>query len=201
MSKLPEDLKSFRPAKKILAKLQKFGENLDLRIRPHVLLKVLQELRIWELCSPDVAVAIEVTTPSPPLPMPRCLQLSPRRPQGDTVSRGHEDPRPRGAHGPQNYRVTLVVQPQGTLGPTSVMSPGSLEAPRTVVRRRTPHPASDSAAPGGGGMAALRLPSLAADPASHVSGATHTRRKSEAPRFKANQWAPALARTIGEGDF
>ncbi|XP_040587464.1 coiled-coil domain-containing protein 60 isoform X1 [Mesocricetus auratus] len=59
LSKLPEDLKSFRPAKKILAKLQKFGENLDLRIRPHVLLKVLQDLRIWELCSPDIAVAIE----------------------------------------------------------------------------------------------------------------------------------------------
>ncbi|XP_036305562.1 coiled-coil domain-containing protein 60 [Pipistrellus kuhlii] len=59
LSKLPEDLKSFRPAKKILAKLQKFGENLDLRIRPHVLLKVLQELRTWELCSPDVAVAVE----------------------------------------------------------------------------------------------------------------------------------------------
>ncbi|XP_023616183.1 coiled-coil domain-containing protein 60 [Myotis lucifugus] len=59
LSKLPEDLKNFRPAKKILAKLQKFGENLDLRIRPHVLLKVLQELRTWELCSPDVAVAIE----------------------------------------------------------------------------------------------------------------------------------------------
>ncbi|XP_006908769.1 coiled-coil domain-containing protein 60 [Pteropus alecto] len=59
LSKLPEDLKNFRPAKKILAKLQKFGENLDLRIRPHVLLKVLQDLRIWELCSPDIAVAIE----------------------------------------------------------------------------------------------------------------------------------------------
>ncbi|GAB1290073.1 Coiled-coil domain-containing protein 60 [Apodemus speciosus] len=59
LSKLPEDLKSFRPAKKILTKLQKFGENLDLRIRPHVLLKVLQDLRVWELCSPDIAVAIE----------------------------------------------------------------------------------------------------------------------------------------------
>ncbi|KAM4827729.1 coiled-coil domain-containing protein 60 isoform 3-T3 [Thomomys bottae] len=59
LSKLPEDLKSFRPARKILAKLQKFGENLDLRIRPHILLKVLQDLRIWELCSPDIAVAIE----------------------------------------------------------------------------------------------------------------------------------------------
>ncbi|KAM9746936.1 coiled-coil domain-containing protein 60 [Dama dama] len=59
LSKLPEDLKNFRPARKILAKLQKFGENLDLRIRPHVLLKVLQELRPWELCSPDIAVAIE----------------------------------------------------------------------------------------------------------------------------------------------
>ncbi|XP_058387073.1 coiled-coil domain-containing protein 60 [Diceros bicornis minor] len=59
LSKLPEDLKNFRPAKKILAKLQKFGENLDLRIRPHVLLRVLQDLRIWELCSPDIAVAIE----------------------------------------------------------------------------------------------------------------------------------------------
>nr|KAF6403161.1 coiled-coil domain containing 60 [Molossus molossus] len=59
LSKLPEDLKNFRPAKKVLAKLQKFGENLDLRIRPHVLLKVLQDLRIWELCSPDIAVAVE----------------------------------------------------------------------------------------------------------------------------------------------
>ncbi|XP_021042770.1 coiled-coil domain-containing protein 60 isoform X2 [Mus pahari] len=59
LSKLPEDLKSFRPARKILTKLQKFGENLDLRIRPHVLLKVLQDLRVWELCSPDIAVAIE----------------------------------------------------------------------------------------------------------------------------------------------
>ncbi|XP_029778773.1 coiled-coil domain-containing protein 60 [Suricata suricatta] len=59
LSKLPEDLKNFPPAKKILVKLQKFGENLDLRIRPHVLLKVLQDLRIWELCSPDIAVAIE----------------------------------------------------------------------------------------------------------------------------------------------
>ncbi|XP_038202536.1 coiled-coil domain-containing protein 60 isoform X2 [Arvicola amphibius] len=59
LSKLPEDLKNFRPARKVLTKLQKFGENLDLRIRPHVLLKVLQELRIWELCSPDIAVAIE----------------------------------------------------------------------------------------------------------------------------------------------
>ncbi|XP_044541383.1 coiled-coil domain-containing protein 60 [Gracilinanus agilis] len=59
LSKLPEDLKRYRPAKKILQKLQKHGENLDLRIRPHVLLKVLQDLRSWELCSPDIAVAIE----------------------------------------------------------------------------------------------------------------------------------------------
>ncbi|XP_077016086.1 coiled-coil domain-containing protein 60 isoform X2 [Tamandua tetradactyla] len=59
LSKLPEDLKNFRPARKILVKLQKFGENLDLRVRPHVLLKVLQDLRTWELCSPDIAVAIE----------------------------------------------------------------------------------------------------------------------------------------------
>ncbi|XP_057602430.1 coiled-coil domain-containing protein 60 [Hippopotamus amphibius kiboko] len=59
LSRLPEELKNFRPGKKILAKLQKFGENLDLRIRPHVLLKVLQDLRVWELCSPDIAVAIE----------------------------------------------------------------------------------------------------------------------------------------------
>ncbi|XP_072809191.1 coiled-coil domain-containing protein 60 isoform X4 [Vicugna pacos] len=71
LSKLPEDLKTFRPARKILSKLQKFGENLDLRIRPHVLLKVLQDLRIWELCSPDIAVAIEVTTSSFPLTVPR----------------------------------------------------------------------------------------------------------------------------------
>uniref|UniRef100_A0A8C2RFX2 Uncharacterized protein n=1 Tax=Capra hircus TaxID=9925 RepID=A0A8C2RFX2_CAPHI len=71
LSRLPEDLKNFRPVKKILAKLQKFGENLDLRIRPHVLLKVLQELRAWELCSPDIAVAIEVTSTSFPLITPQ----------------------------------------------------------------------------------------------------------------------------------
>ncbi|KAM8812109.1 coiled-coil domain-containing protein 60 [Rhynchonycteris naso] len=59
LSKLPEDLKNFRPTKKILAKLQKFGENLDLTIRPHVFLKVLRDLRTWELCSPDIAGAIE----------------------------------------------------------------------------------------------------------------------------------------------
>lgn len=83
LSKLPEDLKNFRPAKKILAKLQKFGENLDLRIRPHVLVKVLQDLRIWELCSPDVAVAIEVTTVSFPIltmpPVPSFHHLSTSR--------------------------------------------------------------------------------------------------------------------------
>ncbi|XP_032166533.1 coiled-coil domain-containing protein 60 isoform X1 [Mustela erminea] len=82
LSKLPEDLKNFRPAKKILAKLQKFGENLDLRIRPHVLLKVLQDLRIWELCSPDIAVAIEVITvfcpllAMPPVPLFGHLSMS-----------------------------------------------------------------------------------------------------------------------------
>ncbi|KAM5237751.1 coiled-coil domain-containing protein 60 [Ctenodactylus gundi] len=59
LSKLPEDLRNYRPTKKILTKLQKFGENLDLRIRPHVLLKALQDLRVWELCSPEIAVAVE----------------------------------------------------------------------------------------------------------------------------------------------
>lgn len=75
LTKLPEDLKSFIPAKKVLVKLQKFGENLDLRIRPHILLKVLQELRSWELCSPDIAVAIEVTTLPLPLTMPPAAPL------------------------------------------------------------------------------------------------------------------------------
>lgn len=80
-------------------KLQKFGENLDLRIRPHVLLKVLQDLRIWELCSPDIAVAIEVTTTSLPLhSVSDVLIQSPLNTQALFKCWGHKGPCIYGAH-------------------------------------------------------------------------------------------------------
>ncbi|XP_038619641.1 coiled-coil domain-containing protein 60 [Tachyglossus aculeatus] len=59
LAKLPADLKNYHRARKILQKLEKFGMDPELRIRTGVFLKTLEELRTWELCSPDVAAAVE----------------------------------------------------------------------------------------------------------------------------------------------
>ncbi|XP_072272070.1 coiled-coil domain-containing protein 60 [Pyxicephalus adspersus] len=57
-SRIPEDMKN-NQIKKILEKLEKLEEKNFVRIRPHSFLKVLAGLRNWELCSPDICVAIE----------------------------------------------------------------------------------------------------------------------------------------------
>ncbi|KAM9330910.1 coiled-coil domain-containing protein 60 [Gastrophryne carolinensis] len=59
LSKIPESVKNNQKIKKILEKLANLEEKTSIRIRPHSFLKVLNGLRNWELCSPDISVAIE----------------------------------------------------------------------------------------------------------------------------------------------
>ncbi|XP_036454304.1 coiled-coil domain-containing protein 60-like isoform X2 [Colossoma macropomum] len=44
----------------VLEKLKRFTAERSLRIRPHVFLRVLNSLQPWELCCPDLCVAIEI---------------------------------------------------------------------------------------------------------------------------------------------
>ncbi|XP_063172036.1 coiled-coil domain-containing protein 60 [Candoia aspera] len=57
--RIPDDIKRDRRTQKVLKKLERFARNPDLRIRPPTFLKVLGELRIWEICSPDICAAVE----------------------------------------------------------------------------------------------------------------------------------------------
>ncbi|KAJ6659122.1 hypothetical protein lerEdw1_019425 [Lerista edwardsae] len=59
LSRIPDDILQDHRTQIVLKKLEKFGLNPDLRIRPPTFLKVLGELRIWELCSPDICAAVE----------------------------------------------------------------------------------------------------------------------------------------------
>ncbi|XP_039767132.1 coiled-coil domain-containing protein 60 [Ornithorhynchus anatinus] len=77
LAKLPADLKSYHRARRILRKLERFGTDPELRIRPGVFLKTLEELRTWELCSPDVAAAVEVGPLPSPSPGARQPQVPP----------------------------------------------------------------------------------------------------------------------------
>ncbi|XP_077318206.1 coiled-coil domain-containing protein 60 isoform X2 [Lithobates pipiens] len=58
-SRIPEDMKNNQKIKKILEKLEKLEMKQFVRIRINSFLKVLAGLRHWELCSPDICVAIE----------------------------------------------------------------------------------------------------------------------------------------------
>ncbi|KAM5194635.1 coiled-coil domain-containing protein 60 [Mantella aurantiaca] len=58
-SRIPEDMKNNQNIKKILEKLEKLEVKQFVRIRINSFLKVLAGLRNWELCSPDICVAIE----------------------------------------------------------------------------------------------------------------------------------------------
>ncbi|XP_041956913.1 coiled-coil domain-containing protein 60-like [Alosa sapidissima] len=49
-----------RKLARVLEKLQRFADERRLRVRPQVFLKVLGTLQPWELCLPDLCVAIEV---------------------------------------------------------------------------------------------------------------------------------------------
>ncbi|NXA54712.1 CCD60 protein, partial [Nothocercus julius] len=59
LARLPESVKNDHYVQKILKKLEKFGKNTDLRIRPDTFLKALADLQVWELCSPEIAAAVE----------------------------------------------------------------------------------------------------------------------------------------------
>ncbi|XP_075691590.1 coiled-coil domain-containing protein 60 [Rhinoderma darwinii] len=59
LSRIPPILKNNQKIHKILEKLEKLEEKQFIRIRPSSFLKVLNGLRPWELCSPDISVAIE----------------------------------------------------------------------------------------------------------------------------------------------
>uniref|UniRef100_A0A674IJM5 Coiled-coil domain containing 60 n=1 Tax=Terrapene triunguis TaxID=2587831 RepID=A0A674IJM5_9SAUR len=59
LSRIPDAVKNDSHTHRILKKLEKFGKNPDVRIRPTTFLKVLSELRVWELCSPDICAAVE----------------------------------------------------------------------------------------------------------------------------------------------
>ncbi|XP_060119710.1 coiled-coil domain-containing protein 60-like isoform X1 [Heteronotia binoei] len=59
LDKIPDDVMADHRTQKVLKKLEKFARNPDLRIRPPTFLKVLGELRVWEICSPDICAAIQ----------------------------------------------------------------------------------------------------------------------------------------------
>ncbi|NXW95601.1 CCD60 protein, partial [Alopecoenas beccarii] len=59
LARLPESVKSDRYVQKILKKLEKYGKNPDLKIEPEAFLKALADLQVWELCSPEIAAAVE----------------------------------------------------------------------------------------------------------------------------------------------
>ncbi|XP_069610557.1 coiled-coil domain-containing protein 60 [Ranitomeya imitator] len=59
LSRIPPVLKNNRKIHNILEKLEKLEEKPFIRIRTNSFLKVLHGLHTWELCSPDISVAIE----------------------------------------------------------------------------------------------------------------------------------------------
>ncbi|XP_075034644.1 coiled-coil domain-containing protein 60 [Mixophyes fleayi] len=59
LSRIPLIMKNDQKIHKILEKLESLEEKQFVRIRPNAFLKVLSGLRRWELCSPDISVAIE----------------------------------------------------------------------------------------------------------------------------------------------
>ncbi|NXY71754.1 CCD60 protein, partial [Glareola pratincola] len=59
LARLPESVKSDRKVQKILKKLEKYGKTPDLKIHPDTFLKALADLQVWELCSPEIAAAVE----------------------------------------------------------------------------------------------------------------------------------------------
>ncbi|XP_053135161.1 coiled-coil domain-containing protein 60 isoform X2 [Hemicordylus capensis] len=59
LARIPDDIRRDHRTQKVLKKLERFARNPDLRIRPPTFLKILGELRTWELCSPDICAAVQ----------------------------------------------------------------------------------------------------------------------------------------------
>ncbi|XP_030316404.1 coiled-coil domain-containing protein 60 [Calypte anna] len=59
LARLPESVKNNHYVQKILKKLEKYYNTPDLKIDPDTFLKALDDLQVWELCSPEIAAAVE----------------------------------------------------------------------------------------------------------------------------------------------
>ncbi|TDH13088.1 hypothetical protein EPR50_G00054280 [Perca flavescens] len=62
LGSLPEEVCRVRAVSRVLEKLSGFAEQQTLRVRPQILLKVLGGLEPWELCLPELCVAIQIAT-------------------------------------------------------------------------------------------------------------------------------------------
>ena len=65
LSRLPEVVCREQAVSRVLEKLRGFAERQTLRVQPQLLLKVLEDLEPWELCLPELCVAIQVHETSP----------------------------------------------------------------------------------------------------------------------------------------
>ncbi|KAK5870770.1 hypothetical protein PBY51_003690 [Eleginops maclovinus] len=62
LSGLPGEVCRERAVSRVLERLTGFAEQQSLRVRPQVLLKVLGGLEPWELCLPELCVAVQIAT-------------------------------------------------------------------------------------------------------------------------------------------
>ncbi|XP_033947450.1 coiled-coil domain-containing protein 60-like [Pseudochaenichthys georgianus] len=62
LSSLPQEVCRERAGGRVLEKLRGFAEQQSLRVPPQVLLKVLGGLEPWELCLPELCVAVQIAT-------------------------------------------------------------------------------------------------------------------------------------------
>ncbi|KAL7391430.1 hypothetical protein ABVT39_009188 [Epinephelus coioides] len=62
LSSLPEEVCRERAVSRVLEKLSGFAEQQTLRVQPQVFLRVLGGLEPWELCLPELCVAIQIAT-------------------------------------------------------------------------------------------------------------------------------------------
>nr|XP_020479605.1 coiled-coil domain-containing protein 60 isoform X2 [Monopterus albus] len=60
LSSLPEEVRKEQAVSRVLKKLSGFAEQQTIRVRPQLFLKVLGGLEAWELCLPELCVAIQV---------------------------------------------------------------------------------------------------------------------------------------------
>uniref|UniRef100_A0AAQ6IH43 Coiled-coil domain-containing protein 60 n=2 Tax=Anabas testudineus TaxID=64144 RepID=A0AAQ6IH43_ANATE len=60
LSSLPEEVCKEQAVSRVLQKLSGFAEQQPIRVRPQLFLKLLEGLEPWELCLPELCVAIQI---------------------------------------------------------------------------------------------------------------------------------------------
>lgn len=65
LSSLPVEVCKERAVSRVLQKLSGFAEQQTIRVRPQLFLKVLGGLEPWELCLPELCVAVQVCKKNP----------------------------------------------------------------------------------------------------------------------------------------